>query len=81
MVKQHSWTRTDYEDAYRLMRSSYGYDWLLTKYHFSEEVLRAADYSYQASDYLDGGWISNKRRERFYAIKCRILTQREVYPF
>lgn len=80
MVKRHSWARYQYDTFYRWMRRGVTPENIRVCTNCPEQVIRAADYSYQASDYMDGGWISNKRRERFYAIKCRILTREEL-PF
>jgi len=81
MRKEKSWTRRQYETAYRMCRRTSNESevwWINTD---PPEIMRAADYSYQAKDYQEMGWSGEMRRHRFHAIKHRILTQREVYPF
>jgi len=80
-TKKKSWTRLTYETAYRLCRrtaSEKAVWWIFTD---PPEIMRAADYSYQARDYDLHAWTNDMRRHRFHAIKHSILTQREVYPF
>lgn len=81
MRKQHSWTRQDYELAYGLYRSYgeiYEEHWAET---IPQEIIRAADYSYQGKDYQVHGWVSDARRKRFYLILWRVLAQTEGILF
>lgn len=79
--QEKSWTRKQYEAAYRLYRR-FGEYWengfIAPEF---QDVWKAADYSYQALDYAVSGWINDRRYNRFMVIKWRILTRREVYPF
>ena len=65
MIKQHSWTRQQYETAYSFMRRTnndhdeYLYD------STPMEIWKAADYSYQAKDYYVTGWVNQHRKEKF----------------
>lgn len=80
MIKQQSWTRQQYDHAYKVYRrdgNKYDEIWFD---NISDEISKAADYSYQAFGYWVSGWSSELRRKRFYEIKWRILTQREELP-
>jgi hypothetical protein len=45
------------------------------------EIVRAADYSYQAFGYSVNGWTNDLRRKRFYKIFWRVVTARGELPF
>lgn len=66
MIKQHSWTRQQYELAYGICRS-YGEineeQWTDT---LPQEIIRAADYSYKANGYNFTGWVNNIRFIKFF---------------
>jgi len=81
VIKQHSWTRQQYRMTYRRMRRGFTFEYLLDNLGVPNEVVRAADYSYQAFPYIMCGWINEKRFSRFHAIKWRVLTQRGELPF
>lgn len=81
MNKQHSWARRWYEDSYEKMRRGITFEDLIKHWHAPEEIIKAADYSYQARDYYLHGWSNDRRRIRFHQIVWRILTQREELPF
>lgn len=80
-TKQHSWTHLTYEAAYRYMRRGYSIEQLSKGAITDTEILKAADYSYQARDYNLHAWLSDGRRKRFQAIVWRILTHRGELPF
>jgi hypothetical protein len=80
VIKQQSWTRRQYDTAYRLCRRTAKEDkvsWLDTT---PPEIMQAADYSYQAYGYEDNGWLSDERHKRFQAIKWRVASREEL-PF
>lgn len=80
--KEKSWTRQDYERAYRLMRSDVDWDLKGTLWTIPKEIREAADYSYQARDYnVVHGWSNTMRYKWFKKNVWRILTEREVFPF
>lgn len=81
MNKKHSWTRQQYDNAYRDMRF---FGDRRIDYLFKDnppEIVKAADYSYQAFAYVAHGWSTDERLMRFHAIKYRALTQRGELPF
>lgn len=80
-TKEKSWTRQEYERCYRAMRSDILWEVRLPLAGYSKEIIRAADYSYQARDYDVHGWSNDTRHKRFHNIKWRILTNWEVFPF
>lgn len=81
MKGEKSFTRHQYKIAYRLFRRGYAYrqEGLLADTGW--DILKAADYSYQAKDYVVHGWSNNMRHAWFKKTMWRILTQREVFPF
>jgi len=81
MRKEKSWTRQTYEATYCLMRWGQSFDWLNAQSIPTEDVLKAADYSYQAATYHVHGWSNDRRRRLFHKAMWRVLTQRGVYPF
>jgi hypothetical protein len=81
MKKEKSWTRFGYERAYRSMRRGCEIDDIADGTGIELEILKAADYSYQAWGYVDTGWLSNERRKHFYQILWRTLTGSEGIPF
>lgn len=79
--KDKGWTRQQYEHCFRLMRR-YGDDVIgLAMMGIPNEIVNAADYSYQAAYDGEAGWISSSRRKRFYAILFRVYTTGEEIPF
>jgi len=66
-MKSDNLSRRRYEAYYRLLRMELVDDkgnalnWELDK-----EVLKAADYSYQARLYWVSGWVNNRRLDKFY---------------
>jgi len=81
MRKEKSWTRRQYETAYRLCRRTAAQNkvwWLETT---PPNIMQAADYSYQAKRHDDSAWISTSRRKRFHAIKYRDFAFPEDIPF
>lgn len=74
-------TREQYVRLYRLMRQ--GFDPVFVKgvSAYSWEIIKAADYSYQAFGYIVSGWTNDQRCKRFYAIKYRIASIGEYLPF
>lgn len=81
MRKEKSWTRQQYEAAYSFTRRV-GEDGDIDLIDSKPiEIWKAADYSYQARDYVEMGWSGEMRRHRFHAIKHRILTQRKEVSF
>lgn len=78
MKNKHSWTRQQYYRTYRRMRRGFTCEYLLDNLGVPNEVVHAADYSYQARDYDLHGWSNDCRRRRFYEIKWRVLTKREA---
>lgn len=81
MKPERSWTRRGYADAYRKMKRGFSFEFLSKSGYYTQEELKAADYSYQAKDYAINAWTNGLRFSRFLAVKYRILTQREVDPF
>lgn len=81
MRKEKSWTRIQYEQSYRYMRRGFDFGFLSRTGQRPTEVIKAADYSYQAKDYVSDAWLSEARYSRFFSIKWRILSQREVDLF
>jgi len=81
MIKQHSWTRQQYRMTYRRMRRGFTCEYLLDNLGVPNEVVHAADYSYQAKDYRVHGWTSDLRRARFHYRMWHVLTKREELPF
>jgi len=78
MRNERSWTRQTYDAAYRLMRRGQAFDWLNAQSISTEEVLKAADYSYQARDHEVHAWSNNMRRKWFHKTLWRILSRRYV---
>lgn len=79
--KEKNWTRQEYETAYRGFRRL---DPAIVTYRMwgiANEVVNAADYSYQAYGYEMSGWTSTARRKRFHAILIRVYTTRGEIPF
>lgn len=81
MKPERSWTRRGYADAYRMMKRGFSFEFLSKSGYYTQEELKAADYSYQAFGYDVNAWSSDDRRKRFNAILWRVLTKQEVYPF
>jgi hypothetical protein len=81
MIKQHSWTRQQYEQCLRWLRRGVDYDWMVENWNDPTEVMTQADYSWQASEHEFTGWTNGLRQQRFLLIKWRVLTQREELPF
>ena len=81
MIKQHSWTRQQYRMTYRRMRRGFTCEYLLDNLGVPNEVVHAADYSYQAKGYRVNGWTNDLRRKRFYQIFWRVVTARGELPF
>jgi hypothetical protein len=81
MIKQHSWTRKEYETVYRWLRSGVDVEWFIEYHIFSLPSIKAADYSHQAYGHPVNCWSSATREKRFWEIRWRILTQREAFPF
>jgi hypothetical protein len=81
MRKEKSWTRINYELAYRLTRREEGEPTKNTWHPIPNEIWRAADYSYQAYGYDVHGWSNDARRKRFHAIKYRAFAFAEDIPF
>ena len=81
MRKEKSWTRLQYEMTYRNMRffrfSEFGTYFI----DMPQEIVKAADYSYQAKGYEVHGWSKDERRKRFSAIFWRVVTARGELPF
>lgn len=80
MRKEKSWTRQQYDEAYRFYRIYGQIDNFISYGAISAEAERAADYSYQAYGYEMSGWMSDRRRKRFLEIKWRVLSRQEI-PF
>lgn len=80
MKRERSWTRIEYTLAYRDMRRGISVDWFLEHSRDPIDIIKAADYSYQAYGYDMHGWTSDRRRKRFLEIKWRILSRQEL-PF
>lgn len=80
MIKQHSWARQQYDDCYEKMRRGITFEELIKHWPMPDNIIKAADYSYQAYGYEPNGWVSDLRRKRFHAIKVRFLTREEL-PF
>jgi hypothetical protein len=78
VIKQHSWARQQYYMTHRRMRRGFTCEYLLDNLGVPNEVVRAADYSYQAYGYEGNGWLSDARRKRFQAIKWRIVSREEL---
>lgn len=72
-------TRQQYERTYRRMRRGFTCEYLLDNLGVPNEIVRAADYSYQASIYSIHGWASNRRRARFFN-RMAVLNNEEL-PF
>lgn len=81
MKKEKSWTRREYEIMYHLMRRGYEFEKIDIPTFISFEVLKAADYSYQAENHNLHGWSSNLRYSRFIQIKWRVYTRRGWFLF
>lgn len=81
MKNKHSWTRIDYEHCYRQMRRGDDFDGIITTTPIFPQIVRAADYSYQAKSYDVHGWSNDARRKRFHAIKYRAFAFAEDIPF
>ena len=81
MIKQHSWTRQQYYMTHRRMRRGFTCEYLLDNLGVPNEIVCAADYSYQAFGYSVNGWTNNLRRRRFYQILWRVVTATEDIPF
>jgi hypothetical protein len=62
------------------MRRGFSFDVIYEGTGATHEIVKAADYSYQAFGYEDNGWLSDERRKRFQAIKWRIASREEL-PF
>jgi len=77
MIKQHSWTRRDYEAVYMLLRRGETTEWLQAGDEYSQYAIKAADYSYQAFGCEPHGWSSHRRYRAFLHIKWRILSREE----
>ena len=81
MRKEKSWTRIQYEACYRYMRRGFNVHYLRKSGDRTQEVIQAADYSYQAKDHYLDAWASSQRRKRFYAIKHRYDAAADGIPF
>lgn len=80
MNKSISWTRQQYEDAYRLYRRFAATEDIIWTEDTPKEIVRAADYSYQAFSHATTGWLNNSRRRLFITIKRRRFHESEL-PF
>lgn len=81
MRKEKGWTQQVYEQAYKAFRRGFTDDYMAYNANFGKDIIRAADYSYQAFNHGLSGWTNRRRRERFHAIKHRILVRREELPY
>lgn len=66
MKRERSWTHRQYETAYRLCRRTAHENkvyWLKTT---PPEIMKAADYSYQANGYNFTGWVNERRFTKFF---------------
>lgn len=81
MRKERSWTRQVYKQAYAAMRRGFSDDYLAYNANFGKDIIKAADYSYQAYDHDLSGWTSADRRKRFHAILVRVYVTRGEIPF
>lgn len=81
MKGEKSWTRRCYADAYRMMKRGFSFEFLSKSGYYTQEELKAADYSYQASTYTVHGWSSDNRLGRFMVRKWLIFSRRGEIPF
>lgn len=63
--REKSWTRKQYEAALRLMRRNVDAELLCGIWPETAEIIKAADYSYQARDHYVNGWVNDRRWLRF----------------
>ncbi len=80
MNKEKSWTRKQYEHCYRTMRRETLNSCMAGFVGIHNDIINAADYSYQAAQYQANGWVDNIRRTRFFMIKWRVLSGNEGMP-
>lgn len=81
MKNEKSWTRQEYNNHCRWMRRGFTFKSLMDAYPDQSESIKAADYSYQAKDYVEMGWSGEMRRHRFHAILVRVYASRGEIPF
>jgi hypothetical protein len=81
MRKEKSWTRQVYQQAYAAFRRGFDHDYMAYNQNFGKDIIKAADYSYQAFNHDLSGWRSQSRRKRFYAILVRVYATRGEIPF
>lgn len=74
------WTRQQYEQVYQWMRRGFAISYIQERWAVDNEIIKAADYSYQAKNYSVHAWSSGDRRYRFNAIRYRILAATQVFP-
>lgn len=74
MRKSIPWTRRQYEDAYRLYRRFAASEEIVWSEGTPTEIVRAADYSYQARHEEFSGWCDRFSAEQFYSMSI------ERYP-
>lgn len=76
-TKEKSWTRQEYETAYRGFRRLAPEIVTYRIWGIANEIVNAADYSYQARDYIVHGWSNERRKLRFHQMVWRILSREE----
>lgn len=66
MRLSNSWTRLQYEHAYRVMRRESEALGTHRLDGIPNEIIKAADYSYQANGYNFTGWVNDRRFIKFF---------------
>jgi len=66
MTKSKSWTRLAYQACYQYMRRGIDCELIVKTGVTPPEIIKAADYSYQAKDHFVTGWTNGMRFEKFY---------------
>lgn len=81
MKREKSWTELAYRACYQYMRRGIDFQSIVKTGVTPLEIIKGADYSYQAFNHELSGWSSEMRRKRFQAIKYRITSSGEYLPF
>lgn len=66
MIKTHSWTRYEYQKCYALFRYGLDVEFVARRNGIPLEIVKAADYSYQANGYNFTGWVNDRRFIKFF---------------
>jgi hypothetical protein len=80
MKLERSWTRQQYEQAYRYERQLAWATGMSPNTDSPPEIIKAADYSYQAKDYDFHGWLDTNRMNEFVYKLTNVYYQRGEIP-